>query len=1104
VTTNLSSNLVFVSQIPGFTNVPLPGLGIQFIDALCPFDGGPIDFQPCDGVTHSNLMDDDESSIRITDPAVLASVFTGNGNLVVQTSAADASSSSGCGNLALVFLNTTQAFLEVEYLYCTNTPPVANDDSAQVCTGGTVDIAVLENDVDPNGGIIDCNSLTVLQQPLHGTATVVSGCGAGQPCPGVCVQYVSTDPTFTGNDTFTYRITDNIGRVDTATVTVTVCATTALDDAVAICGNSVSVPVLQNDSTSCGSLDCSSLVILSQPAHGVVTIDSACTAGAPCPGTCLKYTLTDVGFGGTDSFTYGIGNLLSPACSDQATVTITICSVDAVNDSATVCAGSSIAIAVTANDTTTCGALNCASLQVLQQPLHGTVQVQGCDIVYTPAAGYSGPDSFQYVIANDQAPPCRDRATVSLSVCSTIAADDSAALCSGTSATIPVTANDSTTCGAISCATLAITSPPQHGTAQVQGCDVLYTPAAGYSGPDSFAYTVCNDQVPSCCDSGTVSLDVCATDAADDGATVCAGSSTTIAVTANDSTTCGTIACGSLGITSPPAHGTAVVQGCNVLYTPAPGYSGPDAFAYSVGGDGPLTCPDTATVLVDVCATDAVDDSGQVCAGSSVTVAVTANDTTTCGSISCATLSVTIPPQHGTALVQGCNVVYTANADYHGPDGFSYTVGNDQSPSCADTASVAIDVRLGPSIDPIPDAVRCAGESITICATVEGEPAPTLQWFKGGAPIAGQNGPCLTLGPLTEADEAVYTLVATNDCGQDKEGVTLTVDELTTTTPLAPAEACPGDTVMFSTVASGTGPFTYAWTKDGALIPGEAGDTLVIESYVPGDAGEYCVIVTGACNQVTECAPLEDRACEGAHCTLTQGAYGSAGGYFNGLGTLELLQALLAEDLVVGKLGQSSLRITLADAQCVLDRLPGGGPAATLPTGFGDGVFGADCQTVPVALPLQNGKIRNILLAQTITLGLNLRLSAGAAAGSCTPSGSSLGDREICQTMRTAGVLPGPDGCLGTADDVTDLLGPDGDPNTPDHLLTVTIPASVLQALTSLGLDWTVGGLLELANRALAGDPQLGGASLSDINSAVDAINVGFDECRVVVDCTTP
>ena len=202
VTTNLSSNLVFVSQIPGFTNVPLPGLGIQFIDALCPFDGGPIDFQPCDGVTHSNLMDDDESSIRITDPAVLASVFTGNGNLVVQTSAADASSSSGCGNLALVFLNTTQAFLEVEYLYCTNTPPVANDDSAQVCTGGTVDIAVLENDVDPNGGIIDCNSLTVLQQPLHGTATVVSGCGAGQPCPGVCVQYVSTDPTFSGPDTF--------------------------------------------------------------------------------------------------------------------------------------------------------------------------------------------------------------------------------------------------------------------------------------------------------------------------------------------------------------------------------------------------------------------------------------------------------------------------------------------------------------------------------------------------------------------------------------------------------------------------------------------------------------------------------------------------------------------------------------------------------------------------------------------------------------------------------------------------------------------------------------------------------------------------------------
>jgi hypothetical protein len=65
----------------------------------------------------------------------------------------------------------------------------------------------------------------------------------------------------------------------------------------------------------------------------------------------------------------------------------------------------------------------------------------------------------------------------------------------------------------------------------------------------------------------------------------------------------------------------------------------------------------------------------------------------------------------------------------------------------------------------------------------------------------------------------------------------------------------------------------------------------------------------------------------------------------------------------------------------------------------------------------------------------------------------------------------------------------------------VEISQSVLNALSNLSLPNTVGGLLELANRALGGGAT-GGASLSEINGAVDAINVGFDECRYVVGCS--
>jgi hypothetical protein len=71
--------------------------------------------------------------------------------------------------------------------------------------------------------------------------------------------------------------------------------------------------------------------------------------------------------------------------------------------------------------------------------------------------------------------------------------------------------------------------------------------------------------------------------------------------------------------------------------------------------------------------------------------------------------------------------------------------------------------------------------------------------------------------------------------------------------------------------------------------------------------------------------------------------------------------------------------------------------------------------------------------------------------------------------------------------------------------LSFHIPDAVRAALASptLGIqDATVRGLLELAHRALAGLPT-GGASLSAVNDAVDAINCGFDECRQLVDCGT-
>jgi len=89
-------------------------------------------------------------------------------------------------------------------------PPDAVDDSATTKEETLVIVEVLDN--DSGSGI----SVTLVSDPPDGTAN--SG--------GFTVTY-TPDPGFTGEDTFSYEITDSIGQTDSATVTVTVNANVA-------------------------------------------------------------------------------------------------------------------------------------------------------------------------------------------------------------------------------------------------------------------------------------------------------------------------------------------------------------------------------------------------------------------------------------------------------------------------------------------------------------------------------------------------------------------------------------------------------------------------------------------------------------------------------------------------------------------------------------------------------------------------------------------------------------------------------------------------------------------------------------------------------------
>lgn len=196
----------------------------------------------------------------------------------------------------------------------------------------------------------------------------------------------------------------------------------------------------------------------------------------------------------------------------------------------------------------------------------------------------------------------------------------------------------------------------------------------------------------------------------------------------------------------------------------------------------------------------------------------------------------------------------------------------------------------------------------------------------------------------------------------------------------------------------------------------------------------------------------------------------------------------LAWPLVVGKPGRS-VTFDEGSESCIILRLPAGSSPRALPSNLGDKTIDhTSCQTAPI-LPVDGkGKFTNVLLGQTITLGLNVRYDA------------NLGSLLLCHAMNTQKALPGSDNILGNGNDVPDP-GPDGILGTADDpVSSFIIPQAVLNALSSLSLGVNVNGLLELADRALAGRPT-GGAAISQINMAVDAINIGFDGCQFLIFC---
>jgi hypothetical protein len=181
------------------------------------------------------------------------------------------------------------------------------------------------------------------------------------------------------------------------------------------------------------------------------------------------------------------------------------------------------------------------------------------------------------------------------------------------------------------------------------------------------------------------------------------------------------------------------------------------------------------------------------------------------------------------------------------------------------TANMTIDTNQ--TTDP-GDQVVCEGATATFSTTASGPGTVTFVWKKGATVLNngdlggrvtitnGTNTSTLSISNAQVSDADTYTVEATGACNTASQSATLTVNAATHTTDPPDQTVCQGTDAHFSTVASGTGPFSYAWTLDGSPFNGDSPSiTVPTGSLSPGNH-TVTVTTTGACGSETQTAIL--------------------------------------------------------------------------------------------------------------------------------------------------------------------------------------------------------------------------------------------------------
>nr|WP_321405449.1 Ig-like domain-containing protein [uncultured Carboxylicivirga sp.] len=570
-----------------------------------------------------------------------------------------------------------------------NDAPVIIENTTSFTTPEDVALSIsfdeIAQDEDDN---LNYSSLQVVSQPTNGTTTI-----------DYTLQTVNYEPNtgYSGSDQFTLQISDQDGvqsNVGTISVNVSNEAPNAVNDTYSINEDTPSTfSVLSNDTDLQNNIVPENVTITINPTNGTAVVQNN--------GTIIYTPATN--YFGTDNFTYRVVDI--DGYTDQANVSITINPVNDApsleDDAETTAEDSPVTINVLDNDTDIDDAIAPSTLQIVDQPLNGAVNISSVDytITYTPAPDFNGMDSFSYSVSDESGDS--SEASVSITVTPVNDAptpvDDSVQTQEETPVVIYVLTNDTDLENNIDSCSVTVITKPTHGSTLKIGCGrIQYTPNDNFNGDDSFTYQV-TDSIGG---SATAIVYITVTTVPDSPVAIADSYSTdedvavVMEVLLNDYDNDNNINISTLSIASEASNGSLAINNGEITYTPNQDLNGSDSFTYQICDDTELCA--TATVSITINSVNdapvAEDDNDSGIGNGSVRTNVASNDYDVEDNLNLNSISIINQPQNGSVQVENGTgyIIYTPETNFDGTDQYTYQICDDEGECAQATVYITI------------------------------------------------------------------------------------------------------------------------------------------------------------------------------------------------------------------------------------------------------------------------------------------------------------------------------------------------------------------------------------------------------------------------------